>query len=83
MPIRLISITVRKSSSGKTPRLPITRPGVATPAQLTATRSGPSAGRRVDAGLDLLLVADVGGDEAHPVTQTGRQLDARPRTAGP
>ena len=40
---RLMSITVRNVSSGSTPRLPITRPGVATPAQLTATRRGPSS----------------------------------------
>ena len=46
VPTRLISITVRKSSSGSSPRLLITRPGVATPAQLTATRNTPrSRGR--------------------------------------
>ena len=40
-PTRLMSITVRKVSSGSTPRLPITRPGVATPAQFTTTRRTP------------------------------------------
>jgi hypothetical protein len=41
VPTKLMSITVRKVSSASTPRLPITRPGVATPAQLTTTRRVP------------------------------------------
>src|SRR5450631_1846002 len=43
VPIRLMSMTFRKSSRFIGPFLPTTRPGVPTPAQLTATRSSPSS----------------------------------------
>src|SRR3954451_15943120 len=43
VPIRLMLTTRAKSASGRTPCLPMTRPGVPTPAHFTATRSGPSS----------------------------------------
>src|SRR5579875_1770485 len=42
VPIRLMSTTMRKRSSGKTPSLPSTRIALPVPAQLTTMRSGPS-----------------------------------------
>src|SRR4051794_41779677 len=43
VPIRLTRTTFSNASSGSTPCLPSTRPGVPTPAQLTTMRSGASA----------------------------------------
>ena len=64
VPTRLISITRRKSSSGSTPRLPTTRPGVATPAQLTAARSMPKSPAAADRPYDIVLVAHIPADQA-------------------
>jgi hypothetical protein len=41
LPIRLTSMTRRNASSGSGPSRPTIRPGVPTPAQLTAMRAGP------------------------------------------
>ena len=74
VPTRLMSITVRKVSSGSTPRLPITRPGVATPAQFDRDPQSAQLGRSRDGRLHLIFVAYVGRGEPHPVPQLGRQL---------
>ena len=69
VPTRLIWMTLLKLSSGSTPSRPSTLPGVATPAQFTTTRSGPSSVAAFDGGLHLLLVGDVRGGKDRPAAQ--------------
>ena len=76
VPTRLMLMTFWKSSSGSGPRLPTTRPGVPTPAQLTAIAQRPELARCVDRRLHLGLVAHVGGHEARAVAELCGQLRA-------
>ena len=71
-------MTVCEVSSASGPPLPTTRPGVATPAQLTAMRSSPSSPARVDRRLHLRLVAHVGRDERAPALALSSSASASP-----
>ena len=82
VPMRLTWITRANCSSGMTPPLPITRPGVPMPAQLTAIRNVPARGRDVQRRRDLGLVRDIGRREDGGVTEFGRGCVARRRSAG-
>ena len=75
-------MTVLNVSSASGPPRPMTRPGVATPAQLTAIRSSPSSRGAVDRGLHLRLVAHVGGDEDGTALALGVELVDERRGGG-
>ena len=77
MPIRLTSITCRNVASGNGPLRPTTRPGVAIPAQVTTTRSVPSAAAASRAAVTAASSVTSAGREHDPVAQLVRDRLAR------